>query len=62
MSRPYSIIILGANGSGKSTLGQALACALNYAHFDVEEYHFRQAVIPYNDMRSASDSCVPRYN
>jgi len=47
LSKPYSIIILGANGSGKSTLGRELARVLNFAHFDVEDYWFYKTNIPY---------------
>jgi energy-coupling factor transporter ATP-binding protein EcfA2 len=47
LSKPYSIIILGANGSGKSTLGRELARVLNFAHFDVEDYWFYKTDIPY---------------
>jgi len=46
LSKPYSIIILGANGSGKSTLGRELARVLYFTHFDVEEYYFYQTDIP----------------
>ena len=51
MSKPYGIILLGANGSGKSTLGRELACALNFAHFDVEDYWFHKTDIPYTAIR-----------
>jgi adenylate kinase family enzyme len=40
LSKPHGIILLGANGSGKSTLGRELACELNSAHFDAEDYWF----------------------
>jgi adenylate kinase family enzyme len=45
MSMPHGIILLGANGSGKSTLGRELARALNFAHFDVEDYWFYKTYI-----------------
>ncbi|HAI86164.1 MAG TPA: hypothetical protein DCL63_04150 [Firmicutes bacterium] len=51
MSKPYGIILLGANGSGKSTLGRELACALSFAHFDVEDYWFYKTDIPYTAIR-----------
>ena len=51
LSKPYSIIILGANGSGKSTLGRELARVLNIAHFDVEDYWFYKTDIPYTAIR-----------
>jgi len=47
----YGIILLGANGSGKSTLGRELARALNFAHFDVEDYWFYKTYIPYTTIR-----------
>ena len=51
LSKPHGIILLGANGSGKSTLGRELARALNFAHFDVEDYWFNKADIPYTAIR-----------
>ncbi|HBN82294.1 MAG TPA: hypothetical protein DDZ89_00455, partial [Clostridiales bacterium] len=51
MSIPHGIILLGANGSGKSTLGRELARALNFAHFDVEDYWFYKTYIPYTAIR-----------
>ena len=51
MSKPHGIILLGANGSGKSTLGRELARALNFAHFDVEDYWFYKTDIPYTAIR-----------
>lgn len=51
MSRPHGIILLGANGSGKSTLGRELSRALNFAHFDVEDYWFYKTDIPYTAIR-----------
>lgn len=48
---PHGIILLGANGSGKSTLGRELARALNFAHFDVEDYWFYKTFIPYTTTR-----------
>lgn|GEM_PF-789806 len=47
----HSMILLGANGSGKSTLGRELARALNFAHFDVEDYWFYKTDIPYTAIR-----------
>jgi len=55
MSKPHAIILLGANGSGKSVLGRELARALNFAHFDVEDYYFYQADIPYTATRQAEE-------
>jgi SAM-dependent methyltransferase len=51
MSMIHGIILLGPNGSGKSTLGRELACALNFAHFDVEDYWFYKTDIPYTAIR-----------
>lgn len=55
MSKPHGIIILGANGAGKTTLGHELARVLNIAHFDVEDYYFYQADIPYTAERPAEE-------
>ena len=55
MSRPHGIILLGANGSGKSTIGRELSCALNYAHFDVEDYWFYKTGIPYTAIRQPAE-------
>ncbi len=51
MGKPYAIILLGANGSGKSTLGSELARAMNFAHFDVEDYYFYKTDVPYTALR-----------
>ena len=51
MSKTHGIILLGANGSGKSTLGRELARALNFVHFDVEDYWFYKTDIPYTAIR-----------
>lgn len=51
MSKPHSIILLGANGSGKSTIGRELAHVLNIAHLDVEDYWFYNTDIPYTAIR-----------
>jgi shikimate kinase len=51
MNKAQGIILLGANGSGKSTLGRELARVLNFAHFDVEDYWFYEADIPYTAIR-----------
>lgn len=55
MSKPHSIIILGANGSGKTTLGRELARVLNFAQIDVEEYYFYQTDIPYTALRPTEE-------
>ncbi|MHB8964141.1 MAG: AAA family ATPase [Saccharofermentanales bacterium] len=47
--------MLGANGSGKSTLGRELSCALNFAHFDVEDYWFYKTDIPYTAIRTPEE-------
>jgi len=43
--------LLGANGSGKSAIGRELACMLNSAHFDAEDYWFYKTDIPYTAIR-----------
>lgn len=55
MSKPHGIIILGANGSGKSTLGRELARALNFAHFDAEDYYWHKTDMPYTVARSPQE-------
>jgi len=55
LSKPHDIILLGAKGSGKSTLGRELARALNFAHFDVEDYWFYKTDIPYTAIRSQEE-------
>ena len=55
MKKPHGMILLGANGSGKSTLGRELACVLNIAHFDVEDYWFHKTDIPYTAIRPAKE-------
>jgi cytidylate kinase len=50
----HGIILLGANGSGKSTVGRELVLALNFAHFDVEDYWFYKTYIPYTVIRLRS--------
>lgn len=51
MDKPHRIILLGANGSGKTTLGHGLARALNFAHFDTEDYWFYKTDVPYTAIR-----------
>ena len=51
MSRPHGIILLDANASGKSTLDRELSRALDFAHFDVEDYWFYKTDIPYTAIR-----------
>ena len=41
------MLILGDNGSGKTTIGRELARLLNCAHYDAEEYHWRNTEMPY---------------
>lgn len=55
LNKPHGIILLGANGSGKSTLGHMLSDALNFAHFDVEDYWFYKTDIPYTAVRQPAE-------
>ena len=43
----HGIAIAGANGSDKTTLGKHLAKLLGFKHMDVENYYFKDSVIPY---------------
>lgn len=47
-----SIVVFGANGCGKTTLARALAERLCIPHFDVEDYYFEEAELPYSKPRT----------
>jgi len=50
------IIIFGAPGSGQTTIGKDLAKALNFPHFDLDDYHWRwDTKIPYTVYRSGEE-------
>lgn len=51
----HGIGIVGANGSGKTTLGKHLADLLGYKHMDVEDYYFKDSVIPYANPRTREE-------
>lgn len=51
MNRPHGILVFGPNGSGKTTLGRELARILQFAHMDIEDYHFLPSEIPYTAVR-----------
>jgi len=57
MSNPRGIIVFGANGCGKTALGRELARVLGFKHMDVEDYCFRDSVIPYAEERPR-DECL----
>ena len=51
----HGIAIAGGNGSGKTTLGRQLSDMLGYKHMDIEDYYFRDSVIPYADSRTREE-------
>ena len=51
----HGIAIVGANGSGKTTLGKHLADLLGYKHMDVEDYYFKDSIIPYANPRTREE-------
>lgn len=51
----YGIAVVGANGSGKTTLGRYLADLLGYQHMDIEDYYFKESVIPYANSRTREE-------
>lgn len=54
MSR--GIIIFGASGSGKTTLGKALAQALGYSFYDIDDYiWYWDTPVPYTKMYSKEE-------
>ena len=55
MNLPFGIVICGLNGCGKSTLARLLAQELGYLRMDVEDYSFRDAVIPYSSSRTKEE-------
>ena len=55
MEQRFGIVICGLNGCGKSTLTRILAQKLGYLPMDVEDYYFRDAVIPYTSSRTKEE-------
>lgn len=55
MEMYHGIAIAGGNGSGKTTLGRQLSDMLGYKHMDIEDYYFRDSVIPYADSRTREE-------
>jgi len=50
MSNPRGIIIFGASGSGTTTLGRALAAALRFAHFDLDDFFWVETDVPFTEV------------
>jgi adenylate kinase family enzyme len=50
------ILLFGANGAGKSTIGRALARALGFTYFDIENYSFFESEIPYLNPRPVEEA------
>ncbi len=55
MEQRFGIVICGLNGCGKSTLTRILAQELGYLRMDVEDYYFRDAVVPYVSSRTKEE-------
>ncbi|MCL2671281.1 MAG: NUDIX domain-containing protein [Clostridiales bacterium] len=50
-AKPHGIIIFGASGAGTTTLGRELARALDFSHFDLDDFFWEDTHIPFTVKR-----------
>ncbi len=55
MVNGFGICVCGLNGCGKTTFARALASEIGAVHFDIEDYYFTGAGIPYSSARTREE-------
>lgn len=55
MRKGFGICVCGLNGCGKTTFARALASEIGAVHFDIEDYYFTDADIPYSSARTREE-------